>query len=107
MHYAGSCSSSTQSLLSTIRHSQTNRTSPTDYFSDTLLDKESKQYADTAIIAVVSNWDQRQLLDRASPYLVKSIDAQGVGTLDALFQQWQRLGSMAKYGGAKGEANMS
>src|SRR5713226_3371100 len=26
-----------QSLLSTIRHSQTNRTSPTDYFSDTLL----------------------------------------------------------------------
>src|SRR5713226_9509910 len=26
-----------QSLLSTIRHWQTNRTSPTDYFSDTLL----------------------------------------------------------------------
>src|SRR5216684_5878087 len=36
-----------QSLLSTIRHSQTNRTSPTDYFSDTLLGPLAKYFADT------------------------------------------------------------
>lgn len=41
------------------------------------LDRESKQYADTAMRAILSSWDERQLLDRANSELLKSIARQG------------------------------
>ena len=33
------------------------------------LDEESKRYADNTIVAIVSNWNERALLDEASPNL--------------------------------------
>jgi hypothetical protein len=36
-------------------------------------DKESKEFVDGAVPAIVTNWDQRQLLDRATPELRGSV----------------------------------
>jgi hypothetical protein len=40
------------------------------------LDKESKAYADTAIAAIVTNWSEKELLDRASSELKQAVTQQ-------------------------------
>jgi hypothetical protein len=37
------------------------------------LDKESKAYADTAILAIVTTWSDKDLIDRASPEFAHSV----------------------------------
>jgi hypothetical protein len=64
------------------------------------LDRQSRQYADTAIRAITANWSETQLSDRASPELPKVIDKQS--GLQPLFTQWRRLGPLLKYTGARG-----
>lgn len=65
------------------------------------LDKESKRYADAAIVAIVSNWDEQALLARASPEFLK---ASPIQKIDQLFPQFRVLGPMEHYLGCKGEA---
>jgi hypothetical protein len=68
------------------------------------LDKESKQYADTAIRAIISQWDILEIQRRASPeFKVAVKDAD----LEKLLQMYRRLGKLNTYNGARGQATMS
>lgn len=66
------------------------------------LDRESKEYADVTIVAVISHWDIREFEKRASPELsFKSND------LEKLFATFQKLGKLTGYRGSQGEATIS
>lgn len=68
------------------------------------LDAESKAYVDSAVPAIVANWNEHELLDRATPELRKSITP---AALDDLFNRLSHLGAMVEYDGATGQATMS
>jgi hypothetical protein len=68
------------------------------------LDKESKAYADTAIPAIVTTWNQKELLDRASPEFKKAVTAD---QLDRLFRWVSSLGRLQKCEPAEGHSLMS
>src|SRR4051812_32947231 len=68
------------------------------------LDKESKQYADTAIRAVISQWDIGEIQSRASPEFKAAVKDDDLEKLGKMFR---RLGNFKSYNGAKGQANMS
>jgi hypothetical protein len=70
----------------------------------TALDKESKAYADAAIPAIITNWSEKELLDRASPELNKAATQQ---QLDQLFRWLSSLGRLQKYDPLQGQALMS
>jgi hypothetical protein len=67
-------------------------------------DKESREFVDNAVPAIVASWDQHQLLDRATPELRGGITPTN---LQSIFQGLSRLGSLVNYEGATGEANLS
>ncbi len=68
------------------------------------LDKESKRYADAAIIAITSHWNEKELIVRASPQLLATMkDPVAVqSTMGVL----SLLGPLKKYEGSKGEARI-
>ena len=68
------------------------------------LDKESKQYADAAIAAIVSGWNKQDLVERASPEFMAATKDDDLNKLFALFR---RLGRLKKYKGSEGQANIS
>jgi flagellar basal body-associated protein FliL len=68
------------------------------------LDKESKAYADTAIPAIVNGWNEKELLDRASPEFKKAATQQ---QLDQMFRWFGSLGRFQKVEPAQGQAVMS
>ena len=59
---------------------------------------------DAAIPAIVTNWNETQLLDRASPEFKQAGTRQ---QLDQLFHGFARLGHLKKYESAQGHARMS
>jgi hypothetical protein len=68
------------------------------------LDKESKQYANTAARAIVSQWDITEIQQRASPEfksVVKDDD------LEKLVKMFRRLGNLKTYSEARGSSNIS
>jgi len=69
------------------------------------LDKESKPYADSAIPAIVTAWNQKELMDRASPEFKEVVTPD---QLDRLFR-WlsSSLGPLHKCEPAEGHALMS
>ena len=68
------------------------------------LDKESKAYVDAAIPAIITNWNKKELLDRASPEFKQAVtDAR----LDQLFRWLASLGRLQKCDPANGQALMS
>jgi hypothetical protein len=67
------------------------------------MDRQSKAYADAAIVAVTSDWDLTQLEDRASPALMKILVNQNFG--QKLFTAFMRLGKLTKYDGSKGQSS--
>ncbi len=67
------------------------------------LDRESKQYSDTAIHVICTTWDESQLIDRASPEMLKSLPCQT--EIEQLFAQWRRLGPMTSLDSLQGDAN--
>ena len=67
------------------------------------LDKESKAYADTAILAIVTSWSETGLLDRASSELKQAVTQQ---QLDECFLQASTLGRLQKCEPAQGRALM-
>src|ERR1700726_426800 len=68
------------------------------------LDKESKAYADSAIPAIVSTWNEKELLDRASPEFKKAV---AIDQLDRLFRWFSGLGQLQKCESAQGQSLMS
>jgi len=68
------------------------------------LDKESKAYADAAIPAVVNGWNEKELLDRASPEFKRAATQQ---QLDQMFHWFGSLGRSQKCDPAQGQALMS
>ncbi len=68
------------------------------------LDRESKRYADAAIIAIASHWNEKDLIDRASPQLLATMkDPAAVQSMMAFFGSF---GALKKYEGSKGEARI-
>jgi hypothetical protein len=68
------------------------------------LDRESKAYADSAIVAIATKWDQEALIQRESPEFKVVARNQNI---DSLFEQFRELGLMTRYGGAKGDSYMN
>jgi hypothetical protein len=69
------------------------------------LDQETRQYADASIVAVISNWNEQALLDRASVRLLDKIHEQN--NLPQAFARWKNLGKLVKYEGSTGHPNMT
>jgi hypothetical protein len=70
-------------------------------FTGGALDKEGKAYLDAAVPAIVSSWNDQELLKRASPEFQKAASPADV---DRLFRWFRTLGPMQKYGGAQGQS---
>ena len=70
----------------------------------TRLDKESKEYVDAAIVAIVSNWNKDELLERASLELMEVVKK---NDLDKIFGLYQKLGKLEEYKGCAGESHTS
>ena len=68
------------------------------------LDKESNQYADAAVRAIVSQWDITEIQNRASPEFKAAVKDDD---LERLVKMFRRLGKLKTYNGAKGQATMS
>jgi hypothetical protein len=69
------------------------------------LDKESKAYADAAVVAIASQWNEQDLTDRASPQFMATV--KNPADLDRVVGIWRTLGPLKKYDGSKGEANIN
>jgi hypothetical protein len=67
------------------------------------LDADAKAYVDSAVVAICSNWDQQQLIDRASPELMAAVKP---GELQALFERLSSAGPLSKYEGSSGQASI-
>jgi|SRR5262245_12727048 len=70
-------------------------------FTGSRLDKESKAYVDAAVPAIVSSWNEQELLRRASPEFQKAASSSDV---ERLFRWLRTLGRLQKYEGAQGES---
>jgi hypothetical protein len=57
------------------------------------LDKESKGYANDAVLAITSHWDVHALTSRASPNLARSINAE---QLSSMFDWFRVLGPLSE-----------
>ena len=68
------------------------------------LDKESKSYADAAIIAITSHWNEKDLIDRASPQFLAMM--KDPAALQSMMGFFESLGALKKYEGSKGEARI-
>ncbi|HUY28186.1 MAG TPA: hypothetical protein VMV27_12280 [Candidatus Binataceae bacterium] len=67
------------------------------------LDLESHQYAESAIVAVVSKWDTSALTSRASEQL--SMSAQGADELHSVFSGFRIMGRLKHYYGCYGRTS--
>lgn len=73
-------------------------------YSSPELDQESQAYADAAVVAITSDWNQKDLADRASPQLMASVkDPADPGRSLGM---WRLLGPLKKYDGSKGNAHI-
>src|SRR5262245_29316008 len=70
----------------------------------TALDKASRAYAAAAIPAIITNWSEKELVDRASPEFKTAATQQ---QLDQLFRWVSTLGRLQKYDPPEGHALMS
>jgi hypothetical protein len=68
------------------------------------LDAESRLYADRTIVAIVSDWNERALLDQVSPEFTAVCPPT---CINALFVQAGKLGALKRYLGSKGQANVN
>lgn len=68
------------------------------------LNKESRQYADTAIRAIISQWDILEIQIRASPEFNAVVSEED---LQKLVKMFRRLGKLKTYNGVTGKAYVS
>ena len=69
------------------------------------LDEESKSYVDSNLPKIITNWNVDQLLNRASPELMKVAPKEKIEKLFNAFSE--RLGPLKEYKGSNGQANMT
>ena len=69
--------------------------------SNAALDKESKAYADAAIPAIITNWNEKQFLNRASPELKQKFSQK---QFDELFHKFRGFGRLKKYDPTEGHS---
>jgi hypothetical protein len=67
------------------------------------LDKESRVYADTTLSAIVTQWSEKALLDRASPEFKQ---ATTIDQLDAYFRSCSQLGALQHADSMRGQAGI-
>jgi hypothetical protein len=70
-------------------------------FTGATLDKESKAYVDAAVPAIMSSWNEQELLSRASPEFQR---ATSPADAERLFRWFRTLGRFQRYEGAQGQA---
>jgi hypothetical protein len=70
----------------------------------TALDKQSKAYVDSTVPVIVANWDEQELLNRASPEFIQAAQK---SDLDKLYVMFRRLGHFRAYQGSQGQSYMS
>src|SRR4051812_37843250 len=67
----------------------------------TRLDNESRTYADAAIAAIATDWNENAFFERASPELKKAVSpTEG----DRLFEAFHKLGHLEHCDPAKGQS---
>ena len=71
-------------------------------YHGTKLDKTSKAYVDEVIPIIVSSWDSRELINRASPELLEVLSKDQLRDLFATFSK--KLGRLKDYKESKGDA---
>ena len=69
------------------------------------LDEESKSYVDSNLPQIITNWNVDELINRASPELMKVAPKEKIKELFNAFSE--RLGPLKEYRGSNGQANMS
>jgi hypothetical protein len=74
------------------------------FYSGRGLDEESKAYADAALIAITSQWNEKDLTDRASPQFMATV--KNPADLDRVVGMWRMLGPLKKYDGSRGDAHI-
>ena len=74
------------------------------FYKGHALDAQSKAFVDRAMPAIIATWSERQLLDRATPELRKSVKPE---ELKIFFGRLSQLGPLVEYEGATGQATMS
>jgi hypothetical protein len=67
------------------------------------LDKESKAFVDSAIPAIVSDWDVMEIRKRASPEFNKTVDYED---MQQMFDVLRGLGGLLEYAGSTGESRI-
>jgi hypothetical protein len=77
-----------------VRVSDSTRETEVIFGRGTALDKESKDYIDSAFSAIFSSWSARELLDRASPELRQTTPGANV---DQTFSASRSLGKLSTY----------
>ena len=68
------------------------------------LNREGRTYVDKAVPAITARWSEKQLLDRASPGLRRTLSQ---ARLAAVFQRFAQLGPLVHYEGADRQSLMS
>lgn len=68
------------------------------------LDKKSQAYIDEIVPLIVTSWDSRELIKRASPELLKVAPPEKMQPFFNTFAE--RLGPMIAYKGSKGESGI-
>lgn len=67
------------------------------------LDTESRAYADSSIMAIVSDWDKNELQTRASSEFLMITPPPD---LERLFAKFRTLGRLKTYNGSRGQARI-
>lgn len=73
-------------------------------YKGSTLDKESKAYADEAVLAITTRWDDQELMRRASPALLKSVTPEQIASV---FNWFKVMGTLASTADCKGGSRFS
>jgi len=74
------------------------------FYQARAFDRGSKSFVDTAVPAIVTKWNEDELLDRATPELRTSITSD---QLKSSFRTFSQVGPLIEYEGSQGQWNMS
>ena len=68
--------------------------------SSPISEGELRTFADNTVLAVVQDWDSRELINRIDPEMLRPGDEE---ELENLFRLYRKLGGLVEYYGAEGE----
>ena len=68
--------------------------------SSPISEREFKTFVDNTVLAVVQDWDSRELINRIDPEMLRPGDEEEV---ENMFRLYRKLGDLVEYYGAEGE----